>query len=99
MRRRALVIVAMAIGCGAPQRPRTRVEVAYRIRCTPRDARVIVDEVDQGQCVLWENEYLGLGGGTHRLRVERDGYLPVEREMPTTGRRETLTIVLRERPE
>ncbi|MEI8257364.1 MAG: PEGA domain-containing protein [Deltaproteobacteria bacterium] len=40
-----------------------------------------------------------LAAGTHRLRVEREGYLPIERELPSTGRRETVRIELRERPE
>ncbi len=60
---------------------------------------MIVDEVDQGRCILWETQFLGLGAGDHRLRVERDGYLPLERDLPTTGRRETITVQLRPRPE
>ncbi len=86
-------------GCSASQRPANRVAVAYRFQCTPRDARVIVDEVDQGACMLWEQQHLGLGAGMHRLRIEREGYLPIERELPSTGRRETVRIELRERPE
>jgi hypothetical protein len=97
----ALALLALLCpACAGAQRPREdRVAVAYRFRCTPRDARVIVDEVDHGACLLWEQQYLGLGAGVHRLRVERDGYLPVERELPSTGRRETVEIELRARPE
>jgi hypothetical protein len=92
-------LLVLATSCAGAQHPQARVEVAYRFVCAPRDARVIVDEVDQGQCILWEAQYLGLGSGTHRLRVERDGYLPIERELPTTGRRETISLQLRPRPE
>ncbi len=91
--------LAMNAGCGGPQRPSHRVAVAYRFQCTPRDARLIVDEVDQGACMLWEQQYLGLEAGVHRLRIEREGYLPIERELPSTGRRETVQVQLRERPE
>lgn len=87
------------VSCGSAQRTANRVAVAYRFQCAPRDARVVVDERDQGPCMLWELQYLGLGAGTHRLRIERDGYLPMERELPSTGRRETVHVELHEQPE
>jgi hypothetical protein len=95
----AAAMAAAAAACGATQAPRPRAAVAYKFECAPRDARVVVDEVDYGQCVLWEQRYIALPEGTHRLRVERDGYLPVERELPATGHRETVRIELREEPE
>jgi hypothetical protein len=95
----AAFVLAASAGCGGPQRPTHRVAVAYRFQCTPRDAHVIVDEVDQGVCQLWEQQYLGLEAGVHRMRIEREGYLPIERELPSTGRRETVQVQLRERPE
>jgi len=97
-----LITLAGAVAitaCGGAQHPANRVAVAYRFQCTPREARVIVDEMDQGACMLWEQQYLGLGAGTHRLRVEREGYLPLERELPSTGRRESVRVELHERPE
>ncbi len=100
--RRAIVtIAAMAMlvsSCAATVR-RPRIAVAYRFQCTPADARVIVDEVDQGACRVWEVQYLGLPAGTHRVRIERDGYFPDEREMPSNGRRETVQVRLRAVPE
>jgi hypothetical protein len=101
---RAWLIAAVAAGCvagcaGARPATRARVMSAYRFHCAPRDARVVVDEQDQGQCVLWETQYLGLGPGVHRLRIEREGYLPTEQELSQSGRRETVTVQLRERPE
>jgi hypothetical protein len=86
-------------GCAPAQRPRPRIAAAFRLVCTPRNAVVIVDEITQGACVLYERQYLGVGPGTHRLRIERDGYLPVEREITADGRRQTLEFNLRERPE
>lgn len=100
--RRAVTVLFATIalaGCSGTQRPSHRVAVAYRFQCTPREARLIVDEVDQGACMLWEQQYLGLEAGTHRLRIEREGYLPIERELPSTGRRETVRVELHERPE
>jgi hypothetical protein len=95
----AFAASAALAACSGAQAARPRVAVAYRFQCSPHDARVIVDEVDQGACVLWEQQYLGLPAGTHRLRIEHEGYLPIERELPSTGRRETVRIELRERPE
>jgi hypothetical protein len=95
----AIVLAVIGAACSGTQRPSHRVAVAYRFQCTPRDARVIVDEVDQGVCQLWEQQYLGLEAGTHRLRIEREGYLPIERELPSTGRRESVRVELREQPE
>lgn len=86
--------------CAGAQRPASeRAAVAYRFYCTPRDARVIVDEVDQGACMLWEGQYLGLRAGTHRLRIEREGFLPQERDLPNARGRHTVHVELRERPE
>jgi hypothetical protein len=95
----AIAISVLVCACSGTQHAANRVAVAYRFQCTPRDARVIVDEVDQGVCQLWEQQYLGLGAGTHRLRIEREGYLPIERELPSTGRRESVRVELHEQPE
>lgn len=87
-----------ALACGAPQRPRAPIAVTYRIYCEPRDARVVVDEVDQGPCLLWEQQRLGLRAGSHRFRIEREGYLPQEQETAAQGT-QTLRVRLREVPE
>lgn len=95
-----LATLALA-ACGGRQRTQGRAvsTVAYRFECNPRDATLIVDEVSRGQCILWERQSMGLGPGTHRLRVDRDGYLPHEAELRGEGPRGTLHIQLRVRPE
>jgi hypothetical protein len=95
-----LTAVALsALACSGAQRPQNTAAVGYRFQCAQRDARIIVDEVDQGACMLWETQYLGLSAGTHRLRVEREGFLPLEQELPAGGRRQTVRLQLREVPE
>ena len=42
---------------------------------------------------------MGLGPGVHRLRVERDPWLPQEQELRPNGRRNTVTVTLRREPD
>ncbi|MDB4931372.1 MAG: hypothetical protein JWM10_3856 [Myxococcaceae bacterium] len=87
------------LGC-ATARPRaTPAAGALVFACEPADARVTLDENDLGPCALWSARPLGLGAGTHRLVVARDGYLPLESEVVPDGRRVTVRAVLRRVPE
>lgn len=72
---------------------------AYRFTCDPPDAHLIVDEVDQGPCVLWQGRWLGVTAGTHRVRIVRDGFFPQESEVVPNGRRVTVQATLRPVPE
>jgi hypothetical protein len=100
---RALLFIACAsalVSCATgSNRAGSSITTAYRFECNPRDATLIVDEQNQGQCVLWERRALGLGPGAHRVRVEREGFLPHESEISGQGPRGTIRIRLRERPE
>ncbi len=49
--RALLVALLMVLGCRT-QTPRTAA-VAYRFRCDPPQARIIIDEEDRGPCVGW----------------------------------------------
>lgn len=95
---RALLAAALlALGCrAAAARP---VAVAYRFHCEPPQAHIIIDEEDRGPCVLWRDRWMGLGPGLHRLRVERDPWLPQEQELRPDGRRNTITVNLRREPD
>ena len=96
----SIAITAALASCATgSNRAGNRITTAYRFECNPRDATLIVDEQNQGQCVLWESRALGLGPGVHRVRVEREGFLPHESEINGQGPRGTLRIQLRERPE
>lgn len=102
MRARFLRTVAVAAaaalcGCAGSQRPRAA--GYYRFRCDPPDARVIVDEEDLGACTLWTARSLGLRAGVHRIRVARDGWLPMESEATPAGGVVTVTARLRRVPD
>lgn len=98
MRAGLLIAVVLALGCRT-QRPAATVAGAYRFRCDPPEARIIVDEEDRGPCVLWQDRWMGLGPGVHRLRVARDPWLPQEQELTPNGRRNTITVTLRRTPD
>jgi hypothetical protein len=88
----------LALGaCSAAQRPRAA--GYYRFRCDPPDARVIVDEEDRGACSLWRERALGLPAGAHRIRVEHEGWLPMEAEVTPAGGVVTVTARLRPVPD
>jgi hypothetical protein len=96
----AITICTVLSACAtASQRTAVRSTTALRFECNPRDATLIIDEQNQGPCLLWERRALGLGPGVHRVRIERDGYLPHESEIDGRHPRGTLHIQLRERPE
>ncbi len=96
----SLLVLALS-GCatGGASATRPRRTVSYRFECNPRDATLVIDEVNLGQCVLWEQRPVGLGPGVHRVRVEREGFLPHESELAGEGPRGTVRVQLRERPE
>ena len=90
--------LAVALGaCGGAQRPRAA--GYYRFQCDPPDARVIVDEEDRGACSLWSTRALGLRAGVHRIRVAREGWLPMESEATPAGGVVTVTARLRRVPD
>lgn len=97
MRARFLWLAVTAVACGGA--PRVRTAGAYRFRCEPADARVIVDEAELGPCALWTTRALALPAGLHRVRVEREGWLPMESEVTPAGGVVTVTARLRRAPD
>jgi hypothetical protein len=91
------VLPWLLLSCTGTARP--RLAGAYRFACTPPDAHLIVDEVDQGPCLLWQDRWLGLVAGTHRVRIVREGFFPQESEVVPNGRRVTVRAALRAVPE
>lgn len=99
--RRALAVLcvwcAASLGCSATTR--VRYAGAYRFRCDPPDARLIVDEVDMGQCVLWQSRWMGLSSGTHRVQITRESFLSSESDVVPNGRRVSVDVHLRRIPD
>lgn len=95
--RRLLALALLSMACRT-QAPRT-VAVAYRFVCDPPQAHIFINEEDRGPCLLWRDRWMGLGPGVHRLRVERDPWLPQEQELRPNGRRNTITVNLRREPD
>jgi hypothetical protein len=67
------------------------------LRCTPRDAEVLVDGVLQGLCSDFEALPAGLsvGEGLHQIEVRRQGYWPYTTYVEPQGTRATLRASLR----
>lgn len=67
------------------------------LRCTPRDAEVLVDGVLQGLCSDFEPLSAGLsvGEGLHQIEVRRQGYWPYTTYVEPQGTRATLRASLR----
>ncbi len=96
-RRWSWLLAAGLCACSSPQRPQSA--GAYRFACEPSDARLVVDEEDVGPCALWSSRWLGLTAGVHRVRVQREGWLPHELELRPAGARETVSVRLRREPD
>ncbi len=98
---RVLGLVALGLGsAGCAARPhRPPLAGALRFTCTPADAHIVLDEDDLGPCVVWHDRWMGLGRGTHRVQVLRDGYFPQESEVVADGRRHHVEVTLRRIPD
>ena len=73
-------------------RPASRRGGTLRVTTEPSGARVYVDGVVRGRTPL---EITDLAPGTHQLRVARDGYAEVGREVTLGAQDETLRVTLR----
>jgi hypothetical protein len=97
---RLILALAPLSACSGARPARTATAaVAFQFQCEPGDARLFIDEVDQGTCAFWQARYLGLGLGGHRLRIERENYLPFEMDLPRIRGPQRAPIVTRLRIE
>ncbi len=65
------------------------------VRSTPAGARVIVDGRDQGRTPASIGD---LTRGSHRIRIERDGYVAEDRRVVVTAAKSIETMVVRLKP-
>lgn len=104
-----LALLALLAGCAAHEPPGTvararqlldasrRTRGNVLLRCTPRDAEVLLDGVLQGLCSDFEPASAGLtvGEGLHGIEVRRDGYWPYTTYVEPHHARATLRATLR----
>ncbi len=69
----ALAALATLLACGPPKEPKT---VSMRMKGSPPDASVTVDDVFIGRLDFVSSRGVALPIGTHRVSVEAPGYLP-----------------------
>ena len=99
--RRALVWSCTALLLGAcaaaPVRPpRT---ASLRLRGTPPDAMVTIDDQLIGPLEVVQARGVALPRGVHRISVERDGFLPFDREVVADGGPISLDVALERTPD
>ncbi len=96
-----ILLVLLAAGCGMPRETRRGVgnEGFLTIQATPDDAEVYVDGQKFGRAEKFESDPLELSGGTHKIELRREGFLPDVREIYVGNQsRHTLKVILRKSP-
>ena len=84
----------LASGKLPPARVTTKSELI--LACTPPDADVELDGVPQGTCEDFKGEPRGLAlkKGVRRVKVKKQGYLPMDTVVETDGTRVMLNVTL-----
>lgn len=106
-RRRALVglfgvttgLVGLAGGLAACSPPPPRSTVSLRLRGSPADARVTVDDQPVATLALAQKRGIALPPGRHRITVEREGYFPWDRAVDAADAPIVLDVELTRVPE
>jgi hypothetical protein len=93
------VLLALAAGCAGANASRRGPAGGLKLRCTPADATVYVDDEYRGACTLFAQHALPLPAGSHRVQVEASGRFPYYGEVDTAGILQTLEVVLVPRPD
>lgn len=92
----ALFVLALfASACGGGEAK----TVSVRVRGTPADARVIVDDIYIGSLGTISARGLGLLPGKHTISIEAPGYFPEDRVVFTEAELVRLDVNLRKLPE
>jgi hypothetical protein len=82
--------VALA-ACAPPATPKT---VSLRLRGTPKNASVTVDDIPVGSLEVVSARGVALPPGVHHMTVVAPGYLPFDRRIEATEAPVTLDVVL-----
>lgn len=76
----ASLALALAAACGQPASPSTAT-VSLRMRGTPADATVTIDDQIVGQLDYVAARGVALPPGVHHITVQAPGYFPMDREV------------------
>ncbi len=103
MKKIAFLILALALiaACGYPKETRRGVgnEGLLIIQAVPDDAEVFVDGQKMGRAEKFASDPLELSGGTHKIELRREGFLPDIRDIYVGNQsRHTLKINMRKSP-
>ena len=90
---------AAAAGCAGANGTVRGPTGGIKLRCTPAEATVYVDDEYRGACTLFARRALPLAPGDHRLQVDASGHFPYYGEVNTSGIVQTLEVELVARPE
>ena len=82
MRVLALSLVALGAFAGCQPAAAPSVEtVSFRLRGTPIDANVTIDDIQLGSIEYVTARGVALPKGTHHLTIEAPGYFPFDKEL------------------
>lgn len=76
----ALAALVLAAACGAPATP-SSATVSLRMRGTPAEATVTIDDQIVGQLDYVAARGVALPPGAHHISVKAPGYFPLDREV------------------
>lgn len=93
------ILALAAAGCAGANASRRGPTGGLKLRCTPADATVYVDDEYRGACTLFARHALPLERGNHRLMVDASGHFPYYGEVDTGGIVQTLEVELVSRPD
>ena len=93
---RAFVVTALLAACGPPAQPRT---VSVRMRGSPPDATVTIDDRIVGRLDVVSAKGVAVPPGKHRVSVERDGYLPWDKIVEASDGPLVLEVTLQPVPD
>lgn len=90
-----MALAAAEAGCT----PMASQKVSLRMKGTPRDASVTIDDQYVGALAYVAARGVALPPGKHRITVEKTGYFPWDREVEATGEPIFLDVVLTKVPD
>ncbi len=91
-------LAALALACGAPATP-SSATTSLRMRGTPADATVTIDDQIVGQLDYVAARGVALPPGLHHITVKAPGYFPLDREVeakpPSGGAASPIDVVIK----